>query len=230
MAKQTVKPENAPAKIRALREEIAKLKASMAELEEEPVDHARAIARLEAGLEEIFDAPASQLIAETATQLRSPGETGWRESLQSLIAVGVPETLHRGTRPELFGLLLSRALRDMIRAEIGRSAEGINDPRRAKTREDLAARLDAAEREEELAIRECELASLEELGPVEPGDHLHHRAHHHHVEDARLLQFLPRNLARVDPERRGPSSMSKIGMAVTFLHAMPVADRCRILA
>src|SRR6266511_3466759 len=76
MAKQTVKPENAPAKIRALREEIAKLKASMAELEEEPVDHARAIARLEAGLEEIFDAPARQLIAETAAQLRSPGETG----------------------------------------------------------------------------------------------------------------------------------------------------------
>jgi hypothetical protein len=148
---------------------VAKLKASMAELEEEPVDHARAIARLEAGLVEIFDAPASQLIAETAAQLRSPGETGWRESLQSLIAVGVPETLHRGTRPELFGLLLSRALRDMIRAEIGRSAEGINDPRRAKTREDLAARLDAGEREEELAIRECELASLEELGPVEPG-------------------------------------------------------------
>jgi hypothetical protein len=29
MAKQTVKPENAPAKIRALREEIVELKASM---------------------------------------------------------------------------------------------------------------------------------------------------------------------------------------------------------
>jgi hypothetical protein len=102
-------------------------------------------------------------IDEVGAAICAPNDRGGREALESFISSGVPGTLHRGVRPEIYAHFERENVRAVLVSSIQKhSHEGISDAERAKTKAELELRLDAKERDEENAIREIEALGLTE--------------------------------------------------------------------
>jgi hypothetical protein len=128
----------------ASREEIANVVAALGALEDQAIDREKATAKLDLWLAELFDGPARMRIDEVGAAICAPNDRGGREALESFISSGVPGTLHRGVRPEIYAHFERENVRAVLVSSIQKhSHEGISDAERAKTKAELELRLDA---------------------------------------------------------------------------------------